>query len=204
MPYLTLKAEAERPEGPWRKRYDITPYGPAPGTYYADTANPGHILKRDGECLSFFSAAIHGAGGVERTIGIARTRDLNGAWTPDPEPILPLGEQIENASVYYEPANGTWFLFTNHVALDEQGYEWTDAAWVYWTQDLDRWDPANKAVVVDGKTSTWAHACIGMPAAIPYGDRLAVLYDGAPGESRDHMGRRVGLAWLDLPLEPPG
>ncbi len=27
-PYLTLKAEADSPRGPWRKRYDITPWKP--------------------------------------------------------------------------------------------------------------------------------------------------------------------------------
>lgn len=30
---------------------------------------------------------------------------------------MPLAEQIENSSLYFEPANQTWFLFTNHIGL---------------------------------------------------------------------------------------
>jgi len=33
--------------------------------------------------------------------------------------------------------------------------------------------------------------------------RLAVLYDAPGGDSKSHMKRDVGLAWLDLPLVPP-
>ena len=54
---------------------------------------------------------------------------------------------MENSSLYFEPANRTWFLFTNHVGLD--GFEYTDAVWVYWSKDLNHWDPAHKAVVLD-------------------------------------------------------
>jgi hypothetical protein len=34
-------------------------------------------------------------------------------------------------------------------------------------------------------------------------DRLAVFYDAPGGNSTSHMGRSVGLAWMDLPLTPP-
>lgn len=110
-------------------------------------------------------------------------------------------EQIENSSLYFEPANNTWFLFTNHIGFE--GFEYTDAVWVYWTRDLNRWDAANKAVVLDGRNCTWSRKCIGLPSVVKVGNRLAVLYD-APGDDREsHLKRDVGLAWLPLPLKPP-
>jgi len=33
--------------------------------------------------------------------------------------FVPIEEQIENASVYYEESNETWFLFTNHIGVDD-------------------------------------------------------------------------------------
>ena len=41
-----------------------------------------------------------------------------------------------------------------------------------------------------------------MPSVVKVGARLALLYDGRRGESTSHMGRDIGLAWIDLPLEP--
>jgi predicted GH43/DUF377 family glycosyl hydrolase len=217
-PYLTLKAEADSPEGPWRKRYDITPWRPGTGTYYEATASPGRIIEHGGEFLQFFSASVNrdSGGGIivcKRTLGIARTKDLDGHWTLDPEPLAPLDDQIENSDLYYEEANGTWFLFTNHIGIlpeeaavpevAEASTEYTDAVWVYWTKDPNHWDPKNKAVVLDGQNCTWSKKCIGLPGVVKVGDRLAVLYD-APGEdSVSHMRRSIGLAWLDLPLVPP-
>jgi predicted GH43/DUF377 family glycosyl hydrolase len=138
---------------------------------------------------------------MKRTLGIARTKDLNGPWAIDPQPIVSPEEQIENSSLYFEPANKTWFLFTNHIGLD--GGEYTDAVWVYWSKDLNRWDARNKAVVLDGRNCTWSKRCIGMPSVIRVGRRLAILYDAPGGDSASHMGRDIGLAWLDLPLSPP-
>ena len=158
-------------------------------------------MKQGDEYLMFFSAAKQDAKGVHRTLGIARTKDLNSPWIIDPEPILPASEQIENSSLYFEPANDTWFLFTNHIGLGAG--EYTDAVWVYWTNDLNHWDPKNKAVVLDAKNCTWSKACIGMPSVIKTGNRLAVFYDAPGGTSTSHMGRNLGLAWLDLPLNPP-
>ena len=202
MPYINCKAEAEHPGGPWRKRYDITPFAPKPGTYYADTCNPGHIVKIDGEFIMFFSAAIFHEGGVKRTLGLARTRDLNETWQPDPEPMLPLEEQVENAAVYYEEANDLWYVFTNHVGFTDRG-EFRDAVWAYWTDDINYWDPANKAVVVDGQNCTWSRVSIGMAALGRVGSRLGVIYDAPGGDSVDNIGNSIGLAWLDLPLQPP-
>lgn len=81
-PYLTMKARSTSPAGPWIKQKDVVPFRTKPGTYYADTASPGQIIKAGGEYLQFFSASM------KRTIGIARTRDLNGPWSIDPQPIF--------------------------------------------------------------------------------------------------------------------
>lgn len=203
-PYFTLKAEADSPRGPWRKRYDIVPFSPQPGTYYADTASPGHIVKIGGEYRMFFSSAVLVSPGIyKRTLGIARTKDLEKPWRVDPEPIVPIEEQIENSGVYYEPANKTWFLFTNHVGVTKDDGEFTESIWVYWTKDPERWDPQHKAIVLDGNNCTWAKRCIGLPAVVPVGRRLAILYDGVPGNRISNMGRHLGLCWLELPLAPP-
>ncbi len=207
-PYLTLKATAKSPAGPWTKQRQVVPFRPRPGTYYSDIASPGHVVKQGDEYLQFFSSTTTRRGKVLRTLGIARTRDLNGAWTVDPEPILPVEEQVENVSLYFEPANGTWFLFTNHVGIEDGWFEYTDAIWVYWTRDLNRWDARNKAVVLDGRLSTWSRRIIGIPSVVQVGNRLAIFYDGLEGTAlpkthKAHMNRDIGLAWLDLPLHPP-
>lgn len=202
-PYLTLKARADRPAGPWIKQKDVVPFRTKPDTYYSITASPGHVVRQGDTYLQFFSATSRKEGNpcVQRTIGIARTRNLDGPWTVDPQPIVPIEEQIENSSLYYEPDNGTWFLFTNHIGID--GGEFTDAVWVYWTRDLNTWDPAKKAVVLDGQNCTWSTKCVGLPSVVRVGARLALLYDAPSGDSTNHMGRDVGLAWLELPLTPP-
>ena len=117
--------------------------------------------------------------------------------------MFPLNEQIENSSVYYDKTIKTWFLFTNHVGIDNEGYEYTDAIWVYWSKDLNKWDNKNKAIALDSTNSTWAKGAIGMPTVIKSGNRLALLYDAAVGTSRDHMFRNIGLAWIGLPLKIP-
>jgi hypothetical protein len=38
---------------------------------------------------------------------------------------------------------------------------------------------------------------------VQVGRRLAILYDAPGGDSQSHMHRDVGLAWLELPLNPP-
>ena len=201
-PYLTLKAHGPGPAGPWTKQPDVVPFRPQPGTYYSTTASPGQVVPHDGGYLQFFSASTQNAAGTQRTIGIARTDDLNGPWQIDPAPIVPLDEQIENTSLHYEPAGDTWFLFTDHIALDAFG-EYTDAVWVYWTRDLNHWDRQNKAVVLDRTNVAWSPYVVGLPSVVPMGRRLAVFYDGRPAPDVSHMGRDVGLAWLDLPLRPP-
>ena len=71
-------------------------------------------------------------------------------------------------------------------------------------KNLNRWNADHKAVVLDSQNCTWSRKCIGLPSVLKVGDRLAMLYDAPGGDSKSHMRRDVGLAWLDLPLTPPG
>ena len=203
LPYLTMKAKGNGPAGPWTKQKDVVPFRTKPHTYYSMTASPGQIVRNGDEYLQFFSSTTMKPGNpcIQRTLGIARTKDLDGAWTVDPQPMVPIEEQIENSSLYYEQTNQTWFLFTNHIGIDK--VEYTDAVWVYWSKDLNRWDPKNKAVVLDGRNCTWSKKCVGLPSVVPHGNRLALFYDAPGGESTSHMKRDIGLAWLELPLVVP-
>jgi hypothetical protein len=202
-PYLTMKAEGISPAGPWKKRYDIEPFVPQPGTYYSATASPGHVIARRSGYLMFFSASTDKP--ILRTIGIARTRNLDSPWRIDPQPIVPPAEQVENTSLYYETQSKTWLLFTNHVGL-KNGLEYTDAIWVYWTKDLERWNADKKAVVLDASNCSWSKEIIGLPSVVKVGKRLALFYDGYAGQgipegAASHMQRDIGLAWLELPLD---
>jgi hypothetical protein len=149
--------------------------------------------------------------GVKRTIGLARTHDLNKPWKIDPEPILPPDEQIENTSFYFEPMSGIWFMFTNHVGIAPRSpgsndfWEFTDAIWVYWTRDLLHWNPADKAVVLDASNCSWSLRIIGLPSVVAHGNRLHLYYDGLSGDGGpfSHLNRDVGLAFIDLPLTVP-
>ena len=217
-PYLTMKARARKLKGPWEKQYDVTPWVPKEGSWYSLTASPGYVIEHEGEFIQFMSGTVAKEGyenlpvdnlpphSVQRSIGIARTKDLNSPWEVEDNPMVALEDQVENSSVYYEPTNQTWFVFTNHIGLPddaENPREFTDAIWVYWSKDPLNWDPENKAVVVDGENCSWSKMCIGMPAIVEHEGRLAILFDAAGGESIDHMERDIGLAWLDLPLNPP-
>jgi predicted GH43/DUF377 family glycosyl hydrolase len=204
LPYLTMKAKATAPAGPWIKQPEVTPFRIQPNTWYSMTASPGHVLKHGDEYLQFFSSTTGKPGNphIQRTLGIARTKNLDGPWTIGTQPIVPIEEQIENSSLYFEPTNRTWFLFTNHIGFNGKS-EYTDAVWAYWSKDLEQWNPANKAVVLDGKNCSWSKKCIGLPSVLKVGNRLAVIYDAPGGDSTSHMKRDVGLAWLDLPLQPP-
>jgi predicted GH43/DUF377 family glycosyl hydrolase len=204
-PYLTMKARAASPTGPWTKQPEVVPFRTKAGTYYSATASPGHVLAQEGGYLMLFSAST--ASPILRTLGIARAGDLDGPWRIDPEPIVPPSEQVENTSLYHEPKHHIWWLFTNHVGLRD-GLEYTDAIWVYWSTDLQRWNSENKAVVLDARNCTWSRHIIGLPSVVTVGERLAILYDGngaakMPTGVKSHMNRDVGLAWLDLPLVPP-
>ena len=203
-PYQTLKARAAIPDGIWTKQLEVMPVAAVGGTFYADTASPGAVVRNGLEYLMFFSAAVHRADGIKRTLGLARTTDLNTAWTVDDQPVLPLEEQIENSSLYFEESSKLWFLFTNHIGIHPQTHqEYTDAIWVYWSRDLTRWNPEDKATVLDSHNCTWSKNIIGLPSVLRVGNRLALYYDGYTGEDFWHMGRDIGLAWLSLPLVAP-
>jgi predicted GH43/DUF377 family glycosyl hydrolase len=194
-PYNTMKATSRSLRGPWVKTNAHIPLSPRVGAYPEGMAYPGHIVKRGAEYLMFF--------GSPGAIGIARTKDLNAKWTPDPGPLFDSGHyDIENSSIYYEKANKAWFLFVNHIGRHD-GLMYTDATWVFWTKDISKWDGRNRAVVLDGQNCTWSKKCIGMATVTPVGKRLAVFYDAPGGDSVSHTYRDLGLAWLDLPLEPP-
>jgi hypothetical protein len=141
-----------------------------------------------------------------------RTNDLNTSdaydaaspnfWTYDPQYLTPPEDDNENSSLYYEPSNGYYFLFLNHIRYPQRDY--TDAAVVYWTKDLDHWDQNNKAIVIDASVSSWAKGAIGMPTVVKVdSSKLAVFYDGCVGTGTGHLGRSIGLTYVDLPLQPP-
>lgn len=202
-PYYTLTAKSRHPYGPWVKQKQVIPFTTKPGTYYSEEASPGPIVKQGNEYLMFFSAATYTAhNGYKRTLALARTRNLDGSWQVDPEPILPLEQQVENSALYFEPANDTWFLFTNHIGIDDQRREYTESTWVYWSKDLNKWDAEKRAVVLDHKNCHWNVRDIGMPSVVKTDKGLALFYD-APAADTDNMGRDLGLAWLKLPLHPP-
>ena len=83
----------------------------------------------------FFSAAAAYSpeGHLQRTLSIARTRNLDGPWRIDAKPILPPEQQVENSALYLQSSDETWFLFTNHIGLDDGG-EYTQSIWVYWSK----------------------------------------------------------------------
>ncbi len=170
-----MKAKAKSLRGPWDKQYDVTALPPKENSYYSVTSSPGYVVKHKNEYLMFFSGATPDGKGIKRTLGLARTKDLNSSWSIEEEPVVPITEQIENSSVYYEPATKTWFLFTNHVGIDEKGGEYTDAIWVYWSKDINKWNQENKAIALDNVNSTWAKGAIGMPTVIQRGNKLALL-----------------------------
>jgi predicted GH43/DUF377 family glycosyl hydrolase len=203
-PYLTMKAKATSLKGPWIKQYNVTPLPLKKNSYYAVTASPGFIVKNNNEYLQFFSATTQNGKDIKRTLGIARTNDLNATWKIDSTPLVPLTEQIENSSIYFDETNKHWFLFTNHIGIDpKDSVEYTDAIWVYWSKDINKWNVADKAIVLDSSNCSWSKGAIGMPSVIKKGNRLAVMYDAYEGYSTWHMKRNIGLAWLQLPLKIP-
>lgn len=202
-PYMTMKAKAPSIAGPWIKQYEVDPLPLKPNSYYSLTASPGYIVPYQNEFLQFFSASTDQGKGVQRTVSIARTRNLDGSWNIRETPALPLEEQIENSSLYYDKGQKTWYLFTNHIGITAEKVEYTDAIWVYWTKDILHWRKEDKAIVLDGKNCSWSKGAIGMPTVVRVGNRLAMLYDAAPGESISHMKRNIGLAWIPLPMKVP-
>jgi len=200
-PYLTMKAKSKSLEGPWIKQYDVRPFPEKKNSFYTVTSSPGFIIHYQGKYLQFFSGATQDSTGIKRTLGLATTKDLNSSWTINDKPLFPLSEQVENSSLFYDKANNTWYLFTNHIGINQDRLEYTDAIWVYWSKNIYHWNSKNKAIVLDKNNCTWAKGAIGMPSVIKIGGKLALLYDGVNGNSTSHMGRDIGLAWIQLPIK---
>jgi predicted GH43/DUF377 family glycosyl hydrolase len=200
MPYLTMKAKSNSLTGPWTKQYDVTPIPPKDRSYYTVTSSPGFIVRHNKTYVQFFSGAKQQGKIVKRTLGIARTKDLNKSWEIEEQPLVPSEEQIENSSVFFDEASKTWYLFTNHIGINEKREEYTDAIWVYWSKDINKWSVSDKAIVLDGENCSWSKGAIGMPTVIKVGNKLALLYDASSGSSTSHMRRNIGLAWMELPL----
>jgi hypothetical protein len=146
--------------------------------------------------------------GCGASIGLASTRDLDGAWRD----VLPLiSDPVENVSLYFDERSGLWWLFTNHIGPDAQGMAFDDAIWAYWSANLTSWPPAQKAVVLNRTNvvePSFRTGRIGLPSVlrVPGNDtHLALLYDG--GSTREgvsyNINCSVALAWLQLPLRPP-
>lgn len=192
LPYNIRKAHSSSLTGPWTKdgdQFSLT-------SYYTNTATPGPIIEHNGEQLMFFSSSDSNH---KRTIGIARATSKDGPWTPDANPILPVTEQIENASIIKQ--GDTYYMFVNHVGKNSAG-EYTDSIWTYWSDDLESWDANNKAVVIDGQVS-FSKVAIGLPAVIESAGRIAILYDGNEDMDQGHLNRDIGLAWVELPIVTP-
>ena len=200
-PYLTMKAKSKSIEGPWIKQYNVIPFSTKENSYYSVTASPGFIVRHQDKYVQFFSGASEDSSGTKRTLSIATTKSLDGPWTVSAKPIFPITEQVENSSVYYDDKNKTWYLFTNHIGINNDKEEYTDAIWMYWSKDIYHWNVANKAIVLDRNNCTWSKGAIGMPSVIKVGEKLAVLYDAVEGNSSSHMRRNIALAWIDLPIK---
>ncbi len=203
-PYPALKARSTSPWGPWVKQPDVHVIA-LNSTLPSPDSSPGAVVRDASGWRQYFSMgrSVPGAAAPQRTLILGRTADLDASWSFEGGPLLPWEEQVENSSLYFDETSGYWFLFTNHIGIEGDGFEYADAVWVYWSRDPARFDPLKKAVVMDGTTNRWAHGAIGMPAVVKVGERLALLYDAVPGGGRGHLPRSIGLAWIRLPLRPP-
>lgn len=201
-PYMTMKATADSPLGPWTKAA-VRPFSVTPGTYYSHAASPGQVIPwGDGWIMHFTAQHRDETGKILRTLAIAYTDDLNGEWTIADRPFLPFDEQVENSALYFEEATGYWFLFTNHIG-QTNGIEHTDAIYVYWATDPTQFNTHDKAVVVDAEISGWSPRVIGLPSVVVIDGRLALYYDGNPIDTTGHGDRDIAVTFLDLPLEVP-
>ena len=187
------EGQEQSPAGPWVKQKDVVPFRTKPGTYYSDTASPGQVVKQGDEYLMFFSASM------KRTIGIARTKDLDGPGSIRADPaaggadrellaLLRAGQQ-DVVPVHQPRRAGRVRVHRRGLGLLDQGPE-----------PLGRRRQGRGA----GRQELQLEPqIIGLPSVVKVGNRLAVLYDGPGGDSKSHMHRDIGLAWLELPLTPP-
>ena len=144
-----------------------------------------------------------------RSLGIAKTDDLTVSddhakkqgegnfWEKVPGPLFPPEHDIENTDIFYEESTGLYWLFTNHI----HDNLYTNSVWVYWTKDIDHWDPENRAVAFDAEMSSWAKGAIGMAAVIKKDEKtLCMFFDAIDGDGIDHLDRKVGMCEIPLPI----
>lgn len=219
--YSTMYAWADTLEGKWHQRsheegkggHLSLPLG-GPGEWDEVTASPGVVLENPDydendpdsrRYMMIYSGACSGI--TKRSLGLAYTNDLSATgryddadghfWQKAPEPILPVEDDIENSSLFFEESTGLWWLFTNHI----RDNSYTDSIWVYWSRDIKHWDPKNKAIVMDASKNSWAHGAIGMPSVKRLDkDHLIMLFDGVRGDGIGHLERCIGAAAIGLPI----
>lgn len=207
LPYRTGLATSDRPDGPWTKvTTNLFQLG-EPGSWNEGCICAPYIVKQDDTYYAFYSGSNMGPNYL-RTIGLATAASPEGPWTDSgPEPILPLEENLENPAMYFEPELGLWFMFVNHVGVDEAGVEYTDAIWVYWSESLTAWNAENKAVVLDRANIPWVKQVVGLPAILADGGKLWIAFDASEGTIHDnfhgHCNRDIGLSSFTLPLRDP-
>ena len=142
-----------------------------------------------------------------RGVGIARTDDLTAAddydklegnfWGTDPRPHHPLAGRRGKRDAVSRRQRREMVSFVNHI---DPSNSYTDAIWMYWTDDPNHWDAGNKAEVLSSRNCSWTHGAIGMPSVLRVGDRLAMMYDGSVNGDTSHFNRDIALAYIDLPL----
>ena len=207
-PYVSLRAKGPTPTGGWSKQSAIPIISLVNGSYREITASPGPIIKQGDHYYMYFSAAAEDNGKVYRGIGLAWTANLNSTtWSVGSGPIIQIYDQVENASLYHQAEDNTWYMFVNHVGVDTAGEETTDSIWVYWSNSPFDWDSNNKAVVLDGSVSSWSNDVIGVPSVVPQSDHLDLVYDGRatldPDNILNNINRDIGLANISIPIRLP-
>ncbi len=220
--YSTMLATSKTLHGMWDKhcenegceKHVCFNVGKA-GSWDDCTASPGEVLinpkweknpETEKKYIMFYSGSCKGE--TKRSVGIAKTDNLSTCddfdkedgnfWIKDPDPVIPPEDDIENTSIFFEESSGLYWMFTNHIYNNS----YTDSVWVYWSDDLEKWNPANKAIVIDSSVSSWAKGAIGMPAVIKKDENtLALLYDAVKGNGTGHLDRHIGLAEIKLPIK---
>lgn len=209
--YVSLRAKSTTgPTGAWVKQ-STTPIIPlVNGSYREVTASPGPIIKSGDHYYMYFSAAAEHESKYYRGIGLAWTTDLNATtWSVGSGPIISIYEQVENASLYYQESDETWYMFVNHVGISASGNsETTDKVWVYWSDDPFNWNTDNKAVVMDETVSSWSTGgVIGIPTVVEKDGELKLIYDGRnPTDTSsflNNVNRALGLSHITLPIVQP-
>jgi len=207
-PYVTKLAKSSSLTGTWTK-YPNEPIPLVNGSYREVTVSPGTIIKQGTNYYMYFSAAAEHLGKYYRGIGLAWTTNLNsGTWSVGSGAIIPIYEQVENASVFYQQEDNTWYMFVNHVGIDSSGNETTDSVWVYWSSNPFDWDANNRAVVIDSSVSNWSNDnVIGIPSVIKKDGQLKISYDGRstldPVNINNNIGRDIALSHVELPIVKP-